>query len=365
MVLLNNFRAEPPELVEAEVAAVRRVIASARYILDAEVERFERAWASYCGVRECVGTGNCTDALEVGLRGLEIGPGDEVITTPTTAFATTLAVLRAGATPVFADIEADTALLDPASVSRCITSRTRAVILVHLYGRIAPMDRWGELANDAGIHLIEDCAQAHGAAWEGRRAGSFGAFGAFSFYPTKNLGAIGDAGALVTDDAALGARARSLRDYGQTERFHHVEVGVNSRLDEIHAAVLSERLAWLQLFTERRRQVAQAYYDGIHNPRVQLLDRVPEAEQHVHHLFALTCDNRDRLHRFLADRGVQTAVHYPIPVHRQPPCAGFRADPAGVARAERHAATCLSIPCNPQLTDADVATVIDAINEFR
>ena len=365
MILLNDFRAEPAELVEAEIAAVRRVIASGNYILGTEVERFERAWAHYCGVSECVGTGNCTEALEIGLRGLDIGPGDEVITTPASAFATALAILRVGATPVFADIEEETALLDSASVSRCISTRTRAVVLVHLYGRVAPMDRWQELSSDAGIHLIEDCAQAHGAAWEGRRTGGFGTFGAFSFYPTKNLGAIGDAGAVVTGDAALAARVRRLRNHGEVERFHHVEVGANSRLDEVQAAVLSERLGWLERFTERRRQVAEAYLDGIENPRVRLLDRVPTAEQHVHHLFVLKCEDRDRLRGFLAERGVQTAVHYPIPTHRQPPCTGLRTDPAGMARAERHAATCLSIPCNPQLTDGDVARVIGAINDFR
>ncbi len=365
MILLNNFRAEPAELVEAELAAVRRVIESAHYILGAEVERFEHEWAQYCGVRECVGTGNCMDALEVGLRGLGIGPGDEVITTPSTAFATTLAILKAGATPVFADIDPATALLDPASVSRCITPRTRAVLIVHLYGRIAPMDRWQKLCADARIHLIEDCAQAHGAAWNGKRAGSFGEFGAFSFYPTKNLGTIGDAGALVSDDDALVTHARRLRNYGQAERFHHVEIGLNSRLDELHAALLSERLGWLQQFTERRRQVAQAYFDGIENPRIRLLDRPAAAEQHVHHLFVLTCDERDRLRDFLEQRGVQTAVHYPIPVHRQPPCTGFRCDSAGLARAERHAATCLSLPCNPQLTDDEVGQVIEAVNAFR
>jgi len=365
VILLNHFRAEPAELVRAEVAAVRRVIESARYVLDAEAEAFERTWALYCGVRECVGTGNGMDALEIGLRGLGIGPGDEVVTTPMTAFATTLAILKTGATPVFADIEAGTALLDPASVERCLTTRTRAVLLVHLYGRIAPMDRWQELGSEAGIELIEDCAQAHGAAWMGQKAGSFGAFGGFSFYPTKNLGTIGDAGALVTGDSALAAGARRLRNYGEAERFHHVEVGLNSRLDEIHAAVLSERIAWLERFTDQRRQVAQAYFAGIDNPRVRLLERPREAEDHVHHLFVLTCDDRDLLRAFLADEGIQTSVHYPIPVHRQRPCAALRVDPAGMARAERHAATCLSIPCNPQLTDSEVGRVIEAINAFR
>jgi dTDP-4-amino-4,6-dideoxygalactose transaminase len=344
---------------------VRRVIASAHYILGAEVERFERTWADFCGVRECVGTGNCMDALEIGLRGLGIGPGDEVITTPTTAFATTLAILKAGAIPVFADIDAQTALLDPASVVRCITPQTRAVLLVHLYGRIAPMDDWVRFSQDAKFHLVEDCAQAHGASWHGGKAGRFGAFGAFSFYPTKNLGAVGDAGALVTDDASLAAHARRLRNYGQAERFHHVEVGLNSRLDEIQAALLSGRLAWLQRFTERRQGVAYAYRNGINNPRVRLLGREPATEQHVHHLFVVTCEERDRLAEFLLHRGVQTAVHYPVPVHRQPPCSGFRTDPAGLVNAEKHAATCLSIPCNPQLRDEEIGQVIEAVNEFH
>lgn len=365
IILMNDFKAEPQALVEAQMRAVRRVIESGWYVLGTEVEAFERAWAARCGVPFAVGTGNGMDAIEIGMRALDIGPGDEVITTPMTAFATVLAVLRTGAAPVLADIDPATALLDPESVARCLSSRTRGVMLVHLYGHIANMDRWKTLCEDAGAALIEDCAQAHMARWKGRMAGSFGAFGAWSFYPTKNLGAIGDAGALVTSSEALGERARVLRNYGQSERYHHVDIGLNSRLDEIHAAILLERLAWVDAFIERRRVIARSYQEGINNPRVRLLAPPADETNHVHHLFVLTCDERDRLATYLRGCGIQNLIHYPIPVHCQPPCRNLRIDPAGMKNAERHGATCLSIPCNPQLSDANVVRVIKVINAFR
>ena len=239
MILMNDFKAEPEALRRDMAVAVERVLASGWYILGKEVESFERQWAQACGVAHGVGMGNGLDAIEVALRALDIGPGDEVITTPMTAFATVLAVLRAGATPVLADIDPQTALLAPESVRRVLSARTRAVLLVHLYGQLRGMEEWGRLCGERGIALIEDCAQAHFARWRGRSAGAFGRAGAYSFYPTKNLGALGDAGMLVTNDPALAARAACLRNYGQSERYHHPELGLNSRLDELHAAILA------------------------------------------------------------------------------------------------------------------------------
>jgi dTDP-4-amino-4,6-dideoxygalactose transaminase len=365
MILMNDFKAEPHALLEAQMGAVRRVLESGWYILGKEVDEFERTWAERCGVPFAVGVGNGMDAIEMGLRALDIGPGDEVITTPMTAFATVLAILRAGATPVLADIRSTTALLDPESVARCVSEKTRAVVLVHLYGRIADMDQWAAFGTDSGIALVEDCAQAHLARWRGRMAGSFGAFGAWSFYPTKNLGAVGDAGALSTSNNTIAERVRVLRNYGQGQRYHHVDLGLNSRLDEVHAAILTERLAWLDEFTERRRAVARAYYDSIDNPRIQLLVPPAEEENHVHHLFVLNVDERDRLGEHLRKCEVQNLSHYPVPVHRQPPCRDLRIDPTGLQNAERHAATCLSIPCHPQLSNADVSRVIEVVNAFR
>lgn len=362
---MNDFRAEPPALREAMLDAVRRVLGSGWYVLGPEVEAFEQEWASVCGLPYAVGVGNGMDAIEIALRALDIGPGDEVITTSMTAFATVLAVLRAGATPVLADIAPDTALLGPESVARCVTGRTRVVLLVHLYGQVRGMDAWASFCAAHGIALIEDCAQAHLATSRDRVAGSFGAAGAYSFYPTKNLGAAGDAGMLVTRNETLARRARHLRNYGQTVRYHHPEVGLNSRLDEIHAAILLERLRWLPAFTARRRQLAGAYRSEIRSPYVHQLVEPDEPSSHVYHLYVITCDHRDALQAHLQRHGVQTLIHYPIPVHWQKPCLALNRDPTGLTHSERHAATCLSLPCYPWMSDADLEQVVAAVNSFR
>jgi dTDP-4-amino-4,6-dideoxygalactose transaminase len=365
MILMNDFKAEPEELLRREMVAVERVLRSGWYVLGNEVKAFEAAWGQRCGTSAAVGVGNGMDAIEIGLRALGIGMGDEVITTPMTAFATVLAIISAGATPVLADIEPGTALLSIESVGRCISSRTKAVLLVHLYGQLGNMDRWVSFCKERGLLLLEDCAQAHLAEWDGRIAGSFGNFGAYSFYPTKNLGAIGDAGALVTSDAELATRARMLRNYGQSERYHHPELGMNSRLDEIHAAILTERLAWLDQFTERRREIAERYHLEILNPNIHLLEKPAQRNSHVYHLFVLLSEERGRLSTYLTKEGIGNLSHYPIPIHKQPPCAKIRVDPCGLASAEKHARDCLSIPCHPQMTDEELEKVIGVINAFR
>jgi dTDP-4-amino-4,6-dideoxygalactose transaminase len=365
MILMNDFKAEPAALRKAMSAAAARVFESGWYVLGSEVEAFERRWAEACGVEHALGVANGLDAIELALRALGIGPGDEVITTPMTAFATALAVMRAGATPVFADIEADTGLLSPRSVRRCRSPRTRAVVLVHLYGQVPDLDAWVSLCDDLEIDLIEDCAQAHLASWNGGVAGSFGKVGAYSFYPTKNLGAIGDGGAVVTRSAELARRIGQLRNYGQSERYVHPLTGMNSRLDELQAALLSERLAWLAPWTERRRQIAAAYRERLSNPAVQMMAPPLQPGAHVHHLFAVRTDFRAALQEHLKACGVQALIHYPVPVHEQPPCKGMGRDPEGLVQAERHAKRCLSIPCHPQMTDADVDQVVDSINRFR
>lgn len=364
MILMNDFAAEGIAVRKAMLSAAERVLGSGWYVLGREVETFEQRWSEACGVSFCIGVGNGMDAIELALRAQGIGVGHEVITTSMTAFATVLAILRAGATPVLADIDPTSGQLCLESAERCLTPRTRAVILVHLYGQIRDMGLWGDLCRRTGVLLVEDCAQAHLARWDGKAAGSFGVAGAFSFYPTKNLGCIGDGGALVTSDAELALRVRRMRNYGQSERYVHTELGMNSRLDELQAAILSVRLEWLDAFTLRRQAIARRYQDEMRHSSVTLLQPPDHAESHVYHLFVVRSRERSRLQTHLKELGVQTLSHYPIPVHRQAPCAGLRCDPQGMPHTDLHARECLSLPCHPQMSDADVNKVIDAVNRF-
>jgi len=364
MILMNDFKAEPPELREAILISVKRVLESGWYVLGNEVRAFEKQWAKACGVFHGVGVGNGLDAIEIALRALGIGSGDEVITTPMTAFATVLAILRAGATPVLADIDLKTALLSLESTERCITNRTKAIVLVHLYGQVRQMGNWTSFCEGHGIELIEDCAQAHQATWQKRVAGSFGHAGAYSFYPTKNLGAAGDAGMLVTQDRVLAKRASQLRNYGQSIRYHHPEIGMNSRLDEIHAAMLAERMKWLPEFTQRRQQIAEAYRMGIRNSHVQQLSPPEEPSAHVYHLYVVKCEQRDELQAHLEKHDIQSLIHYPIPVHKQEPCLNISRDPKELINCEQHGATALSLPCHPQMSEDDISLVIQATNLF-
>jgi dTDP-4-amino-4,6-dideoxygalactose transaminase len=365
MILMNDFKAEPEVLLQQELAAAERVLRSGWYVLGPEVKNFEALWAKHCSIEYAISVGNGMDAIEIGLRALEIGPGDEVITTPMTAFATVLAILRAGATPVLADIVPDTALLDLASVERCLSPQTKAVLLVHLYGQVRSMEQWVDWCNDKGIYLLEDCAQAHLAKWQDKIAGSFGAWGSYSFYPTKNLGAIGDGGALVTDEDEIAQKAQTLRNYGQSQRYHHPGIGLNSRLDELQAAILSVRLDWLEAFTLQRQEISQAYYRGICNPNIQLMAEPLKRENHVHHLFVLRCHDRDRLSANLTNKGIGNLSHYPIPIHHQPPCRNLKSDPQGLIHAEVHANQCLSIPCHPQMSDSDIEKIIEVLNDYK
>ena len=365
MIPMNAFQREPESLRAEEMTAARAVLESGWFILGERVQTFESEWASRIGAKYVIGVGNGMDAIEIGLRSLDIGPGDEVITTPMTAFATVLAIFRAGAIPVLADINPDTALLDRQSVERCISPKTKAVLLVHLYGQVRAMTDWRKLASQEGLHLLEDCAQSHLAMHHDACSGSIGTWGAFSFYPTKNLGAIGDGGALSTSDEEVAVRARMLRNYGQSERYQHPVLGLNSRLDELQAALLSVRLGRLDEFTRRRRQIAGAYRARLKNPKIRLLADPESKDSHVYHLFVIRCNERDRLANHMKARLIETLIHYPVPVHLQSPCRDVRRDPSGLVEAERHAATCLSIPCHPFLSDAEVSRIIETVNEFK
>ena len=363
-VRFNNFQAEPAELRARELAAVQEVIASGWWVLGNQVKQFEAEWSKRCQVDGAVGVASGLDALEIGLRTLGIGAGDEVITTSVTAFATILAIQRVGAIPVFAEIDLQTACLDVNSVARCISQNTKAVLVVHLYGRAADVEALADLCASHQLLLLEDCAQAHLAAVQGRPVGSFGAFGAWSFYPTKNLGAIGDAGAITSQSRDLLDQAAKIRNYGQTDRYHHEIEGQNSRLDELQAAILLVRLQDLEQWTQRRREIAMAYWHGIHNPALELLMQPQDPASHVHHLFVLRTKERARFQHAMADSGIDTLIHYPVPSHLQQALRGHRLDPEGLPNTVQHCDQCCSLPVHPGLADAEVQRVIEACNAW-
>jgi dTDP-4-amino-4,6-dideoxygalactose transaminase len=343
-------------------AAVHRVLENGRYILGDEVTSFEREFAAYVGVAHGVGVASGTDAIELALRACGICPGDEVITSAHTAVATVVAIERAGATPVLVDIEPESFLMDPVHVAAAITSRTRAIVPVHLYGQPADLPRLRELAQRHRLSLIEDCAQAHGASYDGRRVGAWGDAGCFSFYPTKNLGAIGDGGMVVTNDEKLAARIRSLREYGWRKRFLSEEAGVNSRLDELQAAILRVKLPCLDADNSRRCELAQRYINALDD--VIRVPRVKEARTHVFHLFAIRTNQRDELQGHLTRSRIGTTVHYPLPIHLQPAYRGRLGDKGSFPAAEHAAREVLSLPLYPELSQAQAETVVQAVRQF-
>jgi len=360
----NDFRREPEKLVLAELAATERVIRSGWWILGAEVEEFEKEWAHQCAAPHAVGVANGLDAIEIALRALGVLPGDEVITTPVTAYATTLAIQRTGAIPVFADIDPATGCLAAESVASCVSGLTKAVLPVHLYGRAADLDGLGAVCEDNGLHLVEDCAQAHGTRYRGQPVGNMGRFGAWSFYPTKNLGAIGDAGALTTAEEELARVARCIRNYGQSDRYHHEQLGMNSRLDELQAALLRERLPWLDTWTARRREIATRYRQGIDHPLLKPLAEASDPASDVHHLYVLLTPDRDRVRSLLKQGSVPTLVHYPLPCNKQQALGTHRVAPKGIPHALNHCDRCFSLPIHPFLSEDEVNHVINACNQL-
>lgn len=365
-VLLNDFKRLWADAGPDVLAAVAAVGQSGRYVLGPEVRRLEADLAPVLGREQVVGCGSGLDALEIALRAAALPPGAKVLTTPLSAFATTLAIVRAGGVPVFVDVDAH-GLLDLDRCADVLSSdaAVRAMVPVHLFGNVADLTRLEALRDRHDLLLIEDCAQCIGASWRGRPAGSVGQLAATSFYPTKNLGALGDGGAVATDDPALADRCRALRDYGQTDRYVHDVVGMNSRLDELHAAVLARAfLPRLRRWTERRRAVAAAYAAGIRHPRVRPLG-APDGSEGVAHLFPVRVPaaEREAFVRHLRARGVQTAVHYPrlIPHQRALPAGTFEVR-GELARAAELAASEVSLPVHPYLEDAEVARIVDAVN---
>ena len=341
-------------------AAAGAVLDSGHYVLGEQVAAFEAEFAAYCGVKHCVGVGNGLDALRLIIRGYGFGPGDEIIVPANTYIATVLAITANGCTPVLVEPDPVTFNLDPSLVEAHLGPRTVALLPVHLYGRLCDPAPLRELARRHHLVVIEDAAQAHGATVGGRRAGSLGDAAGFSFYPTKNLGCLGDGGAVTTADDALADRVRALRNYGSTSKHHHQLRGVNSRLDELQAAFLRVRLPHLDAENRRRREIADRYRQAVANPRLTL----PEAPgpDHVVHLLVATTDDRDALQTHLLRAGIGTAIHYPVPPHRQPAFADLAEVPLPIT--ERLAGQVLSLPAHPPLTDSDIDQVAAALNAF-
>ncbi|MFD2113089.1 DegT/DnrJ/EryC1/StrS family aminotransferase [Thiorhodococcus fuscus] len=341
--------------------AWRRVLDSGRYILGAEVEAFERTFAGYIGVGYGIGVANGTQALEIALRAVGVEAGDRVATVSHTAVATIVAIRAIGAVPVFVDIDPETFLIDLLDLERVADVSLKAVIVVHLYGNLVPPDPIREWCRARGVALVEDCAQAHGASWNGRRAGSLGDIAAFSFYPTKNLGAVGDAGMVVTDCPVLAEQVRLLRQYGWRERFVSATEGVNSRLDPLQAALLGVLLERLDERNDRRRAIASLYDDGLCSAPVRTPHCCPDVH-HVYHQYVIETDARDELAGYLSEHGVCTAIHYPVPVHLQPAYARFatRVLPVTEAIIPR----ILSLPMYPQLEPEAVHLVGALVRSF-
>lgn len=363
MILCGNPRAQYEAHKAAIDEAVRRVLESGRYVLGEEVLSFEREFASYLGVRHAVGVGSGTEALHLALGACGIGEGDEVVTTANTAVATVAAIELAGATPVFVDIEPDYFTLDPLKLEAVITPRTKAIVPVHLYGQPADLDAITSIAARHGLRVIEDCAQAHGATYRERRVGAYGDLACFSFYPTKNLGAIGDGGAVVTNDPNLADKVRYLREYGWIERNISTVRGWNSRLDELQAAILRVKLQFLDVDNDQRRLIA-ALYDELLSDADLILPRRRANATHVFHLYVVRSEDRDDVLERLRANDVAAMVHYPVPVHLQPAYAGRITGAENLPNTERLAREILSLPIYPELTDAEVYKVVAACEKY-
>ncbi|MCY4145060.1 MAG: DegT/DnrJ/EryC1/StrS family aminotransferase [Chloroflexi bacterium] len=362
MIPFNQLKPLHDYLADEINAALLRVAVSGWYILGPEVAAFEREFAAYHGVRHAVGVATGTDAIELALRAGEVGKGDEVITVAHTALATVAAIEATGAAPVLADIDSETFTLCPDAARAAITRRTRAIVAVHLYGGAADMDSLRALAQKHDLLLIEDCAQAHGALYRGRKLGTLGSLGAFSFYPTKNMGAYGDGGAVITNDDALADKLRKLRNYGQSSRYRHQSRGTNSRLDEMQAAVLRVKLAHLDDLNQRRRDIAAIYeanLTGVRKPGVR-------ADcQHVYHLYVIRDARRDQLMADLQERGIGSLIHYPVPVHLQESHRDLGLGAGSLPHTERAAREILSLPLYIGLRDDAALRVCEAVGHLR
>lgn len=358
---LVDLQAQHRVLCQQIHEAVARVLDGGRFILGEEVLAFEREFAEACEARYAVGTASGTAALHLAFASYGIGPGDEVITTPLTFIATWEAIACTGARAIFVDVDPETLTIDPAKLETAITSRTRAIVPVHLYGFPAAMEAILPVARRYGLRVIEDAAQAHGARSGGRAVGSMGDAGCFSFYPAKNLGACGDAGALVTHDGAIADRARRLRDHGRADKYVHLERGYGYRLDELQAAILRVKLGHLAAWNARRRELAKHYRRVLEGLPINLL---PNKDEGVYHLFVIRSEARDALREHLWQQGIEAGIHYPLPLHLQPACAHLGYGRGDFPVAERAATEVLSLPLYPEMSPSMVEAVATAIQDF-
>lgn len=359
MIPLVDLKRQYASIKEEVDQAVLDAIASTQYILGEEVTRFEEEWAEYCSVRHCVGVASGTAAIELALQALEIGPGDEVIAPANTFIASIVPVLRLGATPVLVDCDPETAKIDVEQAARAVTARTKAVVGVDLYGHPFDADPLESLCDEHGLALVEDACQAHGARYRGRRCGSLGRIAAFSFYPGKNLGAYGDAGAVTTDDEELAERIRLLRDLGQRQKYEHVVVGANERLDTLQAAVLRVKLRHLDRWNELRQRHAASYTELL----AEAVDvpRTAEWAEHVWHLYVIRTADRDGLRQSLADEHVFAGMHYPLPLHLQPALRSLGYAEGTFPATEEWARMLLSLPLFPELRAEEVEKVASLV----
>ena len=346
---------------EYEEAALR-VLRSGWYVMGRELADFEGAYAAYIGGKYCVGLGNGLDALWIAFRALGIGPGDEVIVQSNAFIACVMGITINGATPVFVEPN-EYFMIDPKKIEDKITPKTKAILVVHLYGQAADMDAVTGIAKAHGLYVVEDCAQSHGAEWNGKKTGSFGDVSCFSFYPTKNLGGFGDGGGVVLNDPALDRKIRTIRNYGSEKRYYNEMVGTNSRLDEIQAALLAVRLGHLEEIIKERRLLAEGYLDGIRSPLIRLPETAEKAS-HVWHQFVIRCQSRDRLKAYLADLGINTIIHYPIPPHLSQAYAYLGIPKGALPIAELMAREVLSLPLYGGMTKEEQAYVVDALNSY-
>jgi dTDP-4-amino-4,6-dideoxygalactose transaminase len=356
--LKAQYRSIKPEID----AAIARVLDSCQFVLGSEVTAFEQEFAAYCGAAECIATNSGTSALHLALLAAEVGPGDEVITVPFTFVASVAAIMYTGARPVLVDIDPRSFTMDPAAIKAAITPRTNVILPVHLYGQTADMDPILEMARQHGLVVIEDAAQAHGAKYKGRTAGSIGDIACFSFYPAKNLGAYGEGGAVTTNNAEYARAIRMLRDWGQDRKYHHVLQGYNYRMEGFQGAILRVKLRHLEQWTEARRAVARKYDQLLAGCGVELPVEMPWA-RHVYHVYTLRSDDRDGLQAALHAEGIQTAVHYAVPVHLQPAYASLGYGKGAFPQAEAAAERVLSLPMYPELSDQAIAEVVRAVKK--
>jgi dTDP-4-amino-4,6-dideoxygalactose transaminase len=359
-IKLVDLQRQYQSIREEVLTALDAALSSMELFLGPNTRSFEREFADYCGAAEAVGVGSGTDALYLALRACDVGPGAEVITVANTFIATVEAIVMVGAKPVFVDVDPQTATMDPEQVAAAITPRTRALMPVHLYGQAADMDPLLAIAREHGLYVIEDAAQAQGARYHGRRVGTFGDIGAFSLYYSKNLGAYGEAGVVTTDNPGLAARIRMLRDHGSRERYQHELIGMNSRLDELQAAILRVKLRRLEDWNRQRRALALAYTDRLRGIVTTPAERA--ASEHIYYTYVIGTEDRDGLRAALAARGIQTGIHYPMPLHLQPACADFACPPGSLPVTEWLAGRILSLPMFPELSEHEIDRVCNAVS---